>query len=169
MFQDDFKEWLSLLTEKKVEYLLVGGYAVALHGIPRTTGDMDIWVNNSHENIEKVIQCLGLFGFSGLDLKVEDLIKPYAIVQLGYPPVRIDLITDIDGVDFGSAYRNRISLVVNELEVSLISLDDLIVNKRSSGRNIDKMDVKKLVKLRKRKKDNLPPHTSFSNDLTPIV
>lgn len=148
MFQNDFKEWLSLLTEKKVEYLLVGGYAVALHGIPRTTGDMDIWINNSQENLEKLIHCLELFGFSELKINVEDLLKPYAIIQLGYPPVRIDIITGVDGIDFETAYRNKTSINQDGLNISLISLDDLILNKTSSGRSIDKMDVKKLVKLR---------------------
>lgn len=152
MFQNDFKEWLSLLTEKKVEYLLVGGYAVALHGIPRTTGDMDIWVNNSRENLEKLIHCLELFGFSELKIDVEDLLKPYAIIQLGYPPVRIDIITDVDGIDFVTAYRNKTSINQDGLNISLISLDDLILNKTSSGRSFDKMDVKKLVKLKQSKK-----------------
>ncbi len=123
MFQNDFKEWLSLLTEKKVEYLLVGGYAVALHGIPRTTGDMDIWINNSQENIEKLIDCLYLFGFSELKISVEDLLKPYAIIQLGYPPVRIDIITGVDGIDFVTAYRNKTSINQDGLNISLISLD----------------------------------------------
>lgn len=151
MFQDDFKEWLHLLTEKKVEYLLVGGYAVALHGIPRTTGDMDIWINNTQKNVEIVLECLKEFGFSSINLEVADLLKPYAIVQLGYPPVRIDIITDIDGIDFNTAYRNRIILNQDGVSISLISLNDLILNKKSSGRDIDNVDVKKLIQLEKRK------------------
>ncbi len=149
MFQDDFKEWLRLLTEKKVEYLLVGGYAVALYGIPRTTGDLDIWIRNSEENVAKVIDCLNSFGFSSLGFTNEDLLKPYAIIQLGFPPVRIDIITDIDGVSFDDAIKNCKITAYGDLTLSLISIEDLIKNKSISGRKVDLADVEKLKKLRR--------------------
>ncbi len=147
MFQDDFKEWLHLLTEKKVEYLLIGGYAVALYGIPRTTGDLDIWIRNSEENVAKVIDCLNEFGLSSLGFTKEDLLKPYAIIQIGYPPVRIDIITDIVGVSFDEAIQDSKVITYDGLTISLISIEDLVKNKSASGRKVDLAEVEKLRKI----------------------
>lgn len=103
MFQRDFKEFIELLNNHGVEYLLVGGYALAIHGHPRYTGDMDIWVKPDAENAAKVMAVLEDFGFGELDLTTEDFTKLGNVVQLGYPPLRIDLLTQPDGVEFADS------------------------------------------------------------------
>ena len=107
MFSQDFKEFVELLIKYKTEYLIVGGYAVGIHGHPRYTGDLDIWLNPTLENAEKVILCVNDFGFASVGLKVSDFTKEGNIIQLGFPPLRIDLLTEIDGVKFNECYNNR--------------------------------------------------------------
>ena len=98
MFNKDFSEFVSLLNAHGVEYLVVGGYALAAHGHPRFTGDLDIWLQQSKANASRVLDALRAFGFGSLDISVSGLLKPDGVVQLGYPPGRIDLLTSIDGV-----------------------------------------------------------------------
>ena len=107
MLSKDFKEFVELLNSHGVEYLVVGGYAVAMHGRPRHTGDLDVWVRRSPENAAKLIAVLRDFGFGELGLKAEDFLKREQVVQLGYPPLRIDLLTEIDGVTFVECYQNK--------------------------------------------------------------
>jgi hypothetical protein len=144
MWTKDFKEFVTLLNEKEVEYLVVGGYAVAFYGYPRYTGDLDVWFNTHKENVVKILQVLDGFGFSSLSIKTEDLLKPGNVIQLGYPPVRIDLINDLDGVLFDPCYKNRIISDSDEISVSYISLGDLIINKKACGRYRDLDDLQNL-------------------------
>lgn len=101
--QKDFKELLELLNEHKVEYMIVGGYALAYHGAPRFTGDTDIFVHPSFENAKNILSALDNFGFGSLNLKTDDIKDPNSAVQLGVPPVRIDIITSISGVTWEDA------------------------------------------------------------------
>lgn len=100
LISQDFKQLLQSLNENKVKYLIVGGYAVAFHGYPHYTKDIDIWLAADKKNIENLLQASADFGFASLGLKLEDFLDPEQIIQLGYPPNRIDLITNLDGVDF---------------------------------------------------------------------
>lgn len=140
----DFREFLGFLNQNQVRYLLIGGYAVGLHGHPRYTKDLDIWVEASQENAEKVIKAIGAFGFTSLELQSEDFLKPGMFVQIGYPPVRIDLLTKPAGVEFAECFENRQEVEVDGIRVPLISLEDLRKNKRASGRNQDLADLEKL-------------------------
>ena len=107
MLTQDFKEFVELLIKNKVEYLIVGGYAVGIHGHPRYTGDLDIWLNQTPENAKLILKCLNDFGFSSFGLKEEDFTKPGNVIQLGYPPLCIDLLTEIDGVTFSESYKTK--------------------------------------------------------------
>ncbi|MGN6528794.1 MAG: hypothetical protein ACTHL8_20565 [Burkholderiaceae bacterium] len=144
MLNKDFKEFVGLLDSTNVEYLLVGGYALAAHGHPRYTGDIDFWVNPTPENVVRLMQALTAFGFGGLGLTRDDFMQPDAVVQLGYPPARIDLLTAIDGVSFDACYARRRRLRVDGVELSLIDVDDLRANKRASGRLKDLADLEAL-------------------------
>jgi hypothetical protein len=144
MWTKDFSEFIGLLNENKVEYLVVGGYAVSFHGYPRYTGDLDIWFNPEPENVKKLLNVLDAFGFSSLRIQKEDLIKPGNIIQLGYPPIRIDLLNDIDGVDFSSGFSRREISTSGDLWVNFISLQDLLVNKKATGRHRDLDDLQNL-------------------------
>lgn len=137
----DFKEFFELLNSEKVEYLLVGGFAVGLHGYARATGDIDAWVNPTAENAQRVAQALRKFGFSAASIPQEKLTRPDSIFQMGVPPVRIDLLTSVSGLDFDEAFANRDSGMLDNVPVHLISLPDLKVNKRASGRNKDLADL----------------------------
>ncbi|MEI9912811.1 MAG: hypothetical protein WDO71_26085 [Bacteroidota bacterium] len=107
MFSPDFREFVALLNKYKVQYLIVGGYAVGIHGHPRYTGDLDIWLLPDSANATKMLKAITAFGFGSLDIKEADLTKQDSIIQLGYPPLRIDLLTSIDGVHFNECYVNR--------------------------------------------------------------
>ena len=130
MFSQDFKEFVELLIKYKTEYLIVGGYAVGIHGHPRYTGDLDIWLNPTLENAEKVILCVNDFGFASVGLKVSDFTKEGNIIQLGFPPLRIDLLTEIDGVKFNECYNNRKEVEIEDIIVNFIGYWDLLENKK---------------------------------------
>jgi predicted nucleotidyltransferase len=140
----DFKEFLGFLNENRVRYLLVGGYAVGLHGYPRYTKDLDIWVEASQENAERVIKAIEDFGFASLELTPQDFLEPGVFVQIGYPPVRIDLLTQPSGVVFAECYENREQIEVDGLTIPVIGLEDLRKNKKASGRSQDLADLEKL-------------------------
>jgi hypothetical protein len=144
MLSQDFKEFVELLINHKVEYLIVGGYAVGIHGHPRYTGDLDIWLNPTIDNAKKIVLCVNNFGFSSFNLKVEDFTKEGNIIQLGYPPLRIDLLTEIDGVTFTECFNNRKIVEIDELSVNFIGYDDLLKNKKVSGRLKDLDDIEHL-------------------------
>src|SRR5262245_1768548 len=130
----DFREFLKLLNVKRVKYLLIGGYAVVYHGFPRATGDIDIWVETSAKNAERVERAVREFGFDVENLHRELFEKPDQIVRMGVPPMRIELVTTISGVTFDNCYRRRTVDRVDGIKVSVLSLKDLLKNKKASGR-----------------------------------
>jgi len=141
MFSQDFREFIELLIKNKAEYLVVGGYAVGIHGHPRYTGDLDIWLNATPVNAERILQSVNEFGFSSFKLTQEDFTKPGNVIQLGYPPLRIDLLTEIDGVSFEECFRNRKEVSIDNLTVNFIGYEDLLKNKKESGRPRDIDDI----------------------------
>jgi hypothetical protein len=130
----------------------VGGYAVGFHSRPKFTQDLDFWIENSVENAERVKTVLNDFGFSGMDVSLDHLTKSDTVIQLGVPPLRIDLITGVDGLDFSTAYRNRVKGDFSGIAVSLISVGDLLKNKKAVGRDKDVQDVKWIKKYMKTEK-----------------
>lgn len=141
----DFSEFVTLLVAHDVRFLVVGGYAVAAHGHPRYTGDLDIWVWASPGNAAGLLRALTDFGFGSLGLTVTDFTEPDRVVQLGYPPVRIDLLTSIDGVDFESCFERRVDVSLDGLSLPFLSLEDLRRNKAASGRPQDLADLDALA------------------------
>jgi len=144
VLNQDFKEFIQLLNEHKVRYLVVGGYAVAFYGHPRYTKDLDVWLWVDPTNAQKILEALREFGFGPLGLTAQDFLNPSNIIQLGYPPVRIDLIMSVSGVDFNSCFEHRMITELDGQPINFISLEDLKRNKRASGRNIDLSDIENL-------------------------
>jgi predicted nucleotidyltransferase len=140
----DFKEFLRLLNGHRVEYLLIGGYAVAYYGYPRATADMDIWIAVHSRNAEKMVTVLKDFGFDLPELTAELFLKEDQILRMGVPPVRIEINTGISGVKFSDCYPERICDVLDGVEVNLISLEKLKLNKQASGRYKDLDDLENL-------------------------
>lgn len=140
----DFSEFIALLNAHGVEHVIVGGYAVAYHGHPRFTGDLDILVRPSQENARALLDALEEFGFGELELTTEDFTEPNVIVQLGRPPSRIDLVTSIDGVDGEDVFAHRVKEVAAGNVVWFISREDLIQNKKATGRAQDQADLEHL-------------------------
>lgn len=137
----DFKEFLRLLNDKQVEYMLIGGYAVGYYGYPRFTADMDIWIAMNPVNAGKVVAALKEFGFDLPELSAELFLQADRIVRMGVPPVRLEIMTTISGVDFIACYAQRVVDILDGVEVSLISLNDLKTNKQASGRHKDLDDL----------------------------
>ena len=144
MLNQDFKEFIQSLNDNAVRYLLVGGYAVALHGYPRYTKDLDVWVDSTTENAARIIKALQQFGFGSLDLKESDFTTPDQVVQLGYPPNRIDMLTSLSGVEFSECYASRVVEEIDGVPVSFIDLENLKKNKKATGRHQDLADVENL-------------------------
>ena len=144
MLNQDFKEFIQLLNDNQVNYLVIGGYAVAVHGHPRYTKDINIWIEISEENSQKIITALTEFGFGSLGLTAQDFQEPHQIIQLGYPPNRIDLITSPDGIDFQTCYVSKIEVILDDITVKFIDLDNLKKNKLASGRFQDLADLENL-------------------------
>lgn len=144
MLSKEFKEFAELLNSLKVEYLLVGGYAVVLYGYVRYTGDIDFWINPSKENANRLVEVLDKFGFGSLNLGSEDFTENDQIIQLGYPPNRIDIITSVTGLKFSDCYKKRRSFSVDDIQIQTISLEDLKKNKKASGRYKDLDDLENL-------------------------
>ncbi len=145
---EDFKEFLRLLEANDVEYLLVGGYAVGLHGYPRPTGDIDFWISRSEANARKVYGVLVEFGFDSPDLSASLFTLKKAIVRMGVAPFKIEVITHIDGVEFADCYPRMIKTELDTCKVKLINFEDLITNKKASGRPKDINDVVELERSR---------------------
>lgn len=145
MLNQDFREFIQSLNDNRVRYLVIGGYAVALHGYPRYTKDIDIWVEMSCENAARLLSALAQFGFASLNLKPEDFMVPDQVIQLGYPPNRIDLLTTPDGVDFETAYGTKVVVEISNTQVNFINLKNLRINKRASGRLQDLADLENLA------------------------
>eukprot|EP01133_Synstelium_polycarpum_P002845 gene2845-3268_t len=140
---DDFIELLNL---HHVDYMIVGAHALAYHGRPRHTGDLDIWIKPSHENASKMIAVLNDFGFGALGLSQQDFLKDNYVTQLGYPPLRIDILNAISGVEFDQAYKNKVEGEVDGLMVNFINVVEFIKNKEATGRKKDLGDVASLKK-----------------------
>jgi len=148
MLNEDYRDILHALSEEKVRFILVGAYALAAHGYPRATMDIDIWVMPSPENAEAVLRALSRFGAPLHNLTREDLLKDGTIFQIGVAPRRIDIITTASGLQFEPTYRNSISINIEGIEVRIPSIEDLILNKRSTGRTRDLADVEALEALK---------------------
>ena len=140
----DFREFIELLNAHEVDYVVVGGYAVAFHGAPRFTGDIDIFVAPTEANPDRIVAALVDFGFSRDDLHPEDFRKPDMVVQFGIPPLRIDVLTTIDGLLWDEIAPHVIVGRLDELSVRFIGLDELVRNKKASGRPKDIADVEAL-------------------------
>jgi hypothetical protein len=141
LFNQDFKDMLFALSEANAEFLLVGAYALAVHGHPRATGDLDIWVHADSKNAPRVLQSLAAFGAPLDDLTIEDLSKPGVVFQIGVEPSRIDILTAISGVEFNRAWDRRVSIEMDGVCINVLGREDLIVNKRASGRPKDLVDA----------------------------
>lgn len=140
----DFKEFLKLLQEKEVRYLLVGGYAVGYHGYVRATCDLDIWIETTPENADKVLKVLQDFGFDSSSVPLANLLKNDQIIRMGIAPVRIEIMTSIDGVNFDECFRAKIVDEIDGIQVNIISLNYLKINKKASGRYKDLDDLENL-------------------------
>jgi hypothetical protein len=144
MLNQDFREFIQSLNTNGVRYLVVGGYAVALHGHPRYTKDIDIWIDATYENARRLVQALKDFGFASLGLQVEDFLVPSQVIQLGYPPARIDLVTSLSGVEFADCYPARLEVILDDVTVQFIDIQNLRKNKAASGRLQDLADLEAL-------------------------
>ncbi len=144
MLNQDFKEFIQSLNDNRVRYLVIGGYAVALHGHPRYTKDMDVWLAMNPDNAAKMVKALEQFGFGSLGLKAEDFLVPDQIIQLGYAPNRIDLLTTLAGVEFENCYASRVEVEIDEIKANFIDLDNLKRNKKATGRHQDLADLENL-------------------------
>ena len=138
---NDFKELFVLFNKHNVEYVIVGGYALAYHGAPRYTGDIDVLINPTEKNAECVLKALDEFGFSSLGLSQNDFTQPQQVLQLGYPPSRIDILTSVSGVDWNEITENTVSDNFMGQQVRYIGLEQFIKNKRASGRPKDLADI----------------------------
>lgn len=147
----DFKEFIMLLKEHKVQYLVVGGYALAYYGYPRFTQDIDFLIKVQKENASKIIQVLTDFGFSSLGISEGDFLDAENIIQLGFPPNRIDILTNIDGVTFEEAYGNCEIFEEEGIQIKFIGLNDLIKNKEASGRLQDLADLEVLKEIKSKR------------------
>jgi hypothetical protein len=140
----DFRDLLSIFNHRSVEYIVVGAHALAAHGHIRATKDLDIWVRPSVENARRILVALAEFGAPISQLSEKDLASPGLIFQIGVPPVRIDVITKVDGLDFAMAWQGRLTISLGDLPISVLSRDHLIINKRASGRLQDLADLEVL-------------------------
>ena len=140
----DFREFAACLNVREVRYLIVGGYAVAFHGHPRYTKDFDVWIERTSDNAQRLMEALEDFGFGSVGLEESDFVEPDQIIQLGYPPHRIDLLTNLVGVEFEACYADRETVTVERVELHFIGLEGLRLNKRASGRHQDLADLENL-------------------------
>jgi len=144
MINKDFKEFIELLNKNNVKYLVVGGYALAFHGYPRYTKDLDIWLWVDEENANNLLTVLEDFGFSSLSLKQEDFLSPGYVVQLGQPPGRIDLLTSVTGLEFEPCYASRVTIEIQGAKIDFIDLESFKKNKKAVGRYQDLADLENL-------------------------
>ena len=140
----DFREFIQLLNDHSIKYLVVGGYAVAFHGYPRATGDLDIYVELSRSNASGLVRVFQHFGFSPGQFTPEFFMDEGQVVRIGRSPLKLEILNEISGVEFQSCYAHRISEKIDGLKVNFIGLQDLLLNKRSTGRHKDAADVENL-------------------------
>ena len=151
LFNSDYRDMIECLQREGVEFMLVGGYAVALHGWPRMTFDIDFWIMANPQNAAAVLRALKAFGAPLMDLKEEDFHKPGIVFQIGTEPQRIDILSAISGVAYEDADSRAVRMEVDGLSLKVIALDDLIANKRASGRPKDIVDAMTLEKMKEKK------------------
>ena len=144
ILNQDFIEFIELLNDHKTLYLVVGGCAVAFHGHPPYTKDINIWIYPDEKNAEKVLEVLQDFGFGSLELSIEDFLDPEQIIQLGRPPNRIDLMMDLEGVDFKECYEAKVEVNIDGIKANFIDLENLKRNKEATGRHQDLADLENL-------------------------
>lgn len=154
MLNKDYKEMLQLLSEESVKFIVVGAYALAAHGFPRATGDIDIWIEPEIVNANKVIKVLKRFGCPLYSITIDDLLIKGTVFQIGVAPRRIDIVTAIDGVEFNEAWDDCIKVIIEGIHIPVLSLDKLIKNKESTGREKDVLDLKNLMQVKEKKKVN---------------
>ncbi len=157
LISKDFREFAELLEKNAVKYLIIGGFAVNFHGYPRYTKDIDIWIMIEKSNIINLLNALNQFGFGSLGLTEKDFSKEENIIQLGYEPNRIDLLVSVEGLDFESAYENKIVTEIEGTKLNFLSIDDLITAKKTSARPQDLADADFLTKLKEKSKKNNKP------------
>ncbi len=146
MLNQDYKEMLLCLLEENADFLIVGAYALAAHGNPRATGDIDLWVRPEEENGRRVIRALAKFGAPISAISVEDLCKEETVIQIGVAPCRIDIITAIDGVGFAEAWGDKVAVEVDGLGLNILSKSHLLKNKLAANRDKDQSDIAWLKK-----------------------
>lgn len=145
--EKNFEEFIKLLNYHKVKYLVVGAFALIYYTLPRNTGDIDFFIETSSENAKRILKVLNDFGFESLDLKEEDFTKPDSIIQLGFIPNRINIITEISGITFDEAYKNKVSGKLETEDVYFISSQDLLKNKKAANRTKDLSSIELLLKF----------------------
>lgn len=145
---EDYKDIIEIFNEHQVKYLIAGAYAMSKVGYSRSTYDIDLWVEKSLENAEKIISALNEFGVV-FEPQTKDLITANNVIQIGIAPNRIDILTDIDGVTFADAWENRVLTSFDDIEAPVLEINDLIKNKKASGRDKDKLDLIQLQELKK--------------------
>jgi len=147
-FNSDFSDMLLELSAAKVDYLVVGAYAVAAHGHPRATGDLDIWIRADLKTAPRIMYALKNFGAPMGEIAESDFANPSIIFQIGVPPGRIDILTAVSGLEFNNAWENRVTLMIEGVPFPVLGFDDLIANKRASGRPKDIVDLETLLDSR---------------------
>ena len=157
MLNSDYRDMLQLLLENGVRFLLVGAYAMGAHGYPRATGDIDIWVESGEDNSSRVYRALAEFGAPLGEIDEATFVKPGVVFQIGVAPRRIDVMSSISGVGFDQAYEHRQIVEIDGLSVPILSLEDLIQNKRATGRTKDRLDARQLEKRRPQSTSENPP------------
>ena len=149
--EKDYEEILKLFNSHRVKYCIIGAFAVAFYARPRYTKDIDILIDSSPENAERIIRALAEFGFEDLDLSEDDLCQEGNIIQLGYEPLRVDIMTSLSGISFDQVWKNKVGADYGREKVYFIGLDDLIQTKKQSSRPQDKVDLDLLIKAKDRK------------------
>jgi hypothetical protein len=144
MINKDFKEFIALLNSHKVKYLVIGGYALAFHGHPRYTKDIDIWILIDKNNAHNLAEAIKDFGFSSLQLNENDFLAANTVIQLGQAPSRIDILTNATGLEFSSCYPHKVDAEIDGVTISFIDLENLKKNKRAVGRHQDLADLEHL-------------------------
>jgi predicted nucleotidyltransferase len=148
MLNKHFQDFLGLLEKHHVEYVIVGGYAVGVHGFPRYTGNIDIFVGLSSENAARLVDVFNEFGFASLSLKAIDFLEPDTVVEVGREPMKIQVLTGIDGVTFDRCRSDRMMVNISGLQVPFIGFESLLANKAASPRSKDRIDLEELTRLR---------------------
>ena len=150
--EKDILDFVALCNKHEVRYLVIGGYAVSIHGHPRSTKDIDVCIEMSELNASKMISVINEFGFGSLKLNKEDFLKKDLVTQLGFPPLRIDILSDLDGVNFEEAWNNKKIVTFEHVPVNFIGYNELLIVKQKSGRSQDIADIELLKKRNKESK-----------------